>query len=39
MTDEDIRKGILADPDDAHPTDEAFWKNAKLVAEEQAAHR
>ena len=25
-----IRKGILADPD-AHPTDAAFWKNAKLV--------
>ncbi len=25
-----IRKGILADPD-AHPTDVAFWKNAKVV--------
>ena len=25
-----IRKGILADPD-AHPTDEAFWKTAKVV--------
>jgi hypothetical protein len=30
MTDEDIRKGILSDPD-AHPTDAAFWKNAKVV--------
>ncbi len=25
-----IRQGILADPD-AHPTDAAFWKNAKVV--------
>ena len=25
-----IRKGILRDPD-AHPTDEAFWKNARVV--------
>ena len=25
-----IRKGILRDPD-AHPTDEAFWKTAKVV--------
>jgi uncharacterized protein (DUF4415 family) len=26
----EIRRGILADPD-AHPTDAAFWKNAKIV--------
>ena len=25
-----IRRGILADPD-AHATDDAFWKNAKVV--------
>ncbi|MGA9507390.1 MAG: BrnA antitoxin family protein [Candidatus Sulfotelmatobacter sp.] len=25
-----IRKGILADPE-AHPTDEAFWRTAKVV--------
>src|SRR5271165_5854218 len=30
MTPAQIRRGILADPD-AHPTDEAFWKNAKVV--------
>jgi len=30
MSDEEIRPGILADPD-AHPTDAAFWKNAKVV--------
>ena len=30
MTPAEIRKGILADPA-AHPTNEAFWKNAKLV--------
>ena len=30
MTPAEIRRGILADPD-AHPTGEAFWKNAKLV--------
>jgi uncharacterized protein (DUF4415 family) len=26
----EIRAGIKADPD-AHPTDAAFWKNAKVV--------
>jgi len=30
MTPAEIRKGILADPA-AHPTNEAFWKNAKLA--------
>ncbi|MFZ2010787.1 MAG: BrnA antitoxin family protein [Candidatus Sulfotelmatobacter sp.] len=30
MTPAEIRSGILADPD-AHPTDTAFWKNAKVV--------
>jgi hypothetical protein len=30
MTPAAIRKAILADPD-AHPTDEAFWKTAKVV--------
>ena len=30
MTDEEIRQGIESDPD-AHPTDEAFWKDAKVV--------
>src|SRR5271167_3428088 len=30
MTPAEIRRGILADPE-AHPTDEAFWKNAKVV--------
>jgi len=30
MTPAEIRRGILADPD-AHPTDAAFWKNAKVV--------
>ena len=28
-----IRKGILADPD-AHPTNDAFWKTAKVVLPE-----
>ena len=30
MSDAAIRRGIEADPD-AHPTDEAFWKDAKVV--------
>jgi len=30
MTPAAIRKGILADPD-ADPTDETFWKTAKVV--------
>jgi uncharacterized protein (DUF4415 family) len=30
MTPAQIRRGILADPE-AHPTDKAFWKNAKVV--------
>lgn len=30
MTPEEVRAGIEADPD-AHPTDEAFWKGAKVV--------
>jgi uncharacterized protein (DUF4415 family) len=30
LSDAEIRKGIEADSD-AHPTDEAFWKNAKVV--------
>jgi uncharacterized protein (DUF4415 family) len=30
MTDERVRRGIEADPD-AHPTDEEFWKKAKIV--------
>jgi uncharacterized protein (DUF4415 family) len=30
MTPAQIRRGILADPE-AHPTDEAFWKDAKVV--------
>jgi uncharacterized protein (DUF4415 family) len=30
MTPAEIRRGILSDPD-AHPSDEAFWKNAKVV--------
>ena len=30
LTPAKIRRGILADPD-AHPTDAAFWKNAKVV--------
>ncbi len=30
MTDERIRRGIEKDPD-AHPTNEAFWKKAKIV--------
>jgi len=30
MTPAEIRRGILADSE-AHPTDEAFWKNAKVV--------
>jgi uncharacterized protein (DUF4415 family) len=30
LTPAEIRRGILADPD-AHPTNEAFWKNARVV--------
>jgi uncharacterized protein (DUF4415 family) len=30
MSAKEIRAGIKADPD-AHPTDAAFWKNAKVV--------
>jgi uncharacterized protein (DUF4415 family) len=30
LTEEQVRKGIEKDPD-ARPTDEAFWKKAKLV--------
>ena len=30
VAEEDIRAGIEADPD-AHPTDEEFWKDAKVV--------
>ncbi|MGH9432121.1 MAG: BrnA antitoxin family protein [Terriglobia bacterium] len=30
MSDAQIPKGIESDPD-AHPTDEEFWKNAKVV--------
>jgi uncharacterized protein (DUF4415 family) len=30
LTDEQVRAGIEADPD-AQPTDEAFWKTAKIV--------
>jgi uncharacterized protein (DUF4415 family) len=30
LTDAQIRKGIASDPD-AHPTNEAFWKNARVV--------
>lgn len=30
LMDEQVRTGIEADPD-AHPTDETFWKNAKVV--------
>ncbi len=30
LTDERVRRGIDEDPD-AHPTDEEFWKNAKIV--------
>jgi uncharacterized protein (DUF4415 family) len=30
LTDAQIRKGIERDPD-AHPTDAAFWKDAKIV--------
>ena len=30
LTDEQVRAGVEADPD-AHPTDEAFWKTAKVV--------
>ena len=29
-TDEEVRAGIDADPD-AHPTDEDFWKGARVV--------
>ena len=30
MSAAEIRKGILSDPD-LHPTDEKFWKDAKVV--------
>ena len=30
MTEDDIHAGIEADPD-AQPTDEEFWKDAKVV--------
>jgi uncharacterized protein (DUF4415 family) len=30
MTPTEIRRGILDDPN-AHPTNDAFWKNAKVV--------
>jgi uncharacterized protein (DUF4415 family) len=30
MSDVDIHAGIVADPD-AHPTDERFWQDAKIV--------
>ena len=30
LTDEQVRTGIEADPN-AHPTDEVFWKTAKIV--------
>lgn len=30
ITQSQIRKGILSDPD-IHPTDEKFWKQAKVV--------
>jgi uncharacterized protein (DUF4415 family) len=30
LRDDEIRKGIEVDPD-VHTTDEAFWKNAKIV--------
>jgi uncharacterized protein (DUF4415 family) len=30
LSDADISKGIESDPD-AHPTDEKFWKDAKVV--------
>jgi uncharacterized protein (DUF4415 family) len=30
MSDAEIRKGIATDPD-VHPTDEKFWKNAKVI--------
>jgi uncharacterized protein (DUF4415 family) len=30
LTDERVRLGIEEDPD-AHPTDDAFWKKAKIV--------
>jgi uncharacterized protein (DUF4415 family) len=30
MTDERVRRGIEEDPD-AHPTDEEFWRKAKIV--------
>jgi uncharacterized protein (DUF4415 family) len=30
MSDAMIRKGVESDPD-VHPTDEKFWKNAKVV--------
>jgi uncharacterized protein (DUF4415 family) len=33
MTPAEIRRGILADAE-AHPTDDAFWKSAKVVMPE-----
>ena len=30
VSDAEIRKGVESDPD-VHPTDEKFWKNAKVV--------
>jgi uncharacterized protein (DUF4415 family) len=30
LTVEEVRRGIEADPD-AHPTDEEFWKKARIV--------
>lgn len=30
MADEDIRRNVTRDPD-ARPTDEAFWKDARVV--------
>jgi uncharacterized protein (DUF4415 family) len=30
MTDAEVRAGVLADPD-SMPTDEAFWKSARVV--------
>ena len=35
MSDDEIRKGILADPDAGPPTDAAFWKDAKIVMPER----
>jgi uncharacterized protein (DUF4415 family) len=33
MTPAEIRQGILADPE-VHPTNDAFWKSAKVVMPE-----